>query len=129
MSEPSASTQLICAAAALAGGIVKGVLGMGLPMVAVPLLSMAMPVPQAIALLSVPTVSSNFWQTFEGGRFCAALQRFWTLLAALCVGIAFGTRLLVSGDPRTTQAVLGSVVIASALVGQFPPRLMVSRRL
>jgi uncharacterized membrane protein YfcA len=42
-------------------GIIKGVIGLGLPTITVGLLSVVMPRAQAVALLIVP--STNVWQT------------------------------------------------------------------
>ena len=45
----------------LAGGVVKGTLGIGLPLVSVPLLSLFIPATQAIALVAMPVLVSNAW--------------------------------------------------------------------
>jgi len=46
------------------GGVVKGAIGVGLPMLAVPMMSLVMPTPQAMALVAVPVVGSNLWQVW-----------------------------------------------------------------
>jgi len=120
---------LVAAAFIMLGGMVKGVFGVGLPMVAVPLLSYILPVPTAIALLAVPVLASNVYQAFRGGRARAAVARFWPLLGLLVVGIVVGVRVLVGLNQTVLQFLLGSVVIGSALfnffgkVGAISPRL------
>lgn len=108
-------------------GFVKGIVGIGLPLIVIPILSSFVGVPTAIALMSVPVVTTNAWQMLEGGHFPAVARRFWPLLAAVCVGIAVGTRLLVTSDPRTVQALLGVIVVTSALLGHFRPEVTLPR--
>ncbi|HEY0438739.1 MAG TPA: sulfite exporter TauE/SafE family protein, partial [Xanthobacteraceae bacterium] len=50
------------AAAFVLAGLVKGVIGMGLPTVAMGLLGLAMPPAQAAALLLIPSFVTNVWQ-------------------------------------------------------------------
>ena len=51
----------------LIAGLLKGVIGVGMPVVAFPLLSMLVDVQTAVMLLSVPLVLSNIPQALEGG--------------------------------------------------------------
>jgi len=64
------------------GGVVKGTLGVGLPLVVVPLLSLLFDAPMAIGLLVLPVLVSNGLQAIEGGRLIFALKRFGTLIGA-----------------------------------------------
>lgn len=57
---------LLTLAALLLGGTTKGALGVGLPLVAIPILSLGMPAPQAIALLVMPVLLSNILQALQG---------------------------------------------------------------
>ncbi|MDR6287867.1 putative membrane protein YfcA [Inquilinus ginsengisoli] len=61
----------------LLAGFVKGVLGLGLPTVAMGLLGLAMAPAQAAALLVVPSLVTNLWQLFAGPRFGGLLRRLW----------------------------------------------------
>ena len=62
------------------GGVVKGTLGVGLPLVVVPLLSLLLDSSQAMGLLVMPVLVSNALQSVEGGRLIFALKRFGTCL-------------------------------------------------
>ena len=44
------------------GGIVKGVVGIGLPLVLIPLLTPVLDMPVAVALLTVPMIANNIGQ-------------------------------------------------------------------
>src|SRR5450830_2016967 len=81
----------------LLAGMVKGVVGLGLPTVAVGLLGLFMPPLQAAALLIVPSLVTNVWQLLAGGRFVWLLRRLWLMLAGIVVGTLLGARWL-SGD-------------------------------
>ncbi|MGP1255830.1 MAG: sulfite exporter TauE/SafE family protein [Kiloniellales bacterium] len=124
--ELSAATLLWCCAALLLGGIVKGTIGIGLPLVSVPLLALQLPVPTAIAILGLPVLISNFVQMHAGDSLRAAITRFWPLLAALICGILIGANLLAGIDQRRLSLILGSVVIVFALLNLVGGRLTVS---
>ncbi len=72
----------------LLAGMVKGVIGMGLPMVAMGLLALVMPPVQAAVLLVVPSLVTNVWQLVAGPSFVALFKRFSTMMAAVCLGTA-----------------------------------------
>ena len=57
---------LAVGASFLAAGFVKGVVGLGLPTVAMGTLSLVMPPVQAAALLIVPSMVTNVWQLAAG---------------------------------------------------------------
>lgn len=118
-------TLLLGALVFLLSGTVKGVLGIGLPLIGVPLLSFMVPVPTAIALLSIPILLSNLWQMFQGEGLSDAVRRFWPLLLALIVGITIGARLLVEFDQATIDPLLGSLLILISLANllDWRPRI------
>ncbi|GMQ90495.1 MAG: sulfite exporter TauE/SafE family protein [Gammaproteobacteria bacterium] len=128
MIELSTVALLWSAVAFFTAGTVKGVLGIGLPVVAIPLLAFVMPVPQAVALLPVAIVVSNIWQALHGGYFLPALRRFWPLILGLVVGTVAGAKLLASVDPRALYVVIGVIVMVFALTSFFSPRLRLPAR-
>ena len=72
------------AAVFVAGGVVKGTLGIGLPLVSVPLLSLFIPATHAIALVAMPVLVSNAWQAFDSGKL-QSLRRFAPLISTQLV--------------------------------------------
>jgi uncharacterized membrane protein YfcA len=68
-----------CAFVILFGGLVNGALGVGLPLFAVPIMSLMIGSTQAIALVSMPVLMSNIWQAWQQGNWKASLKRFWLL--------------------------------------------------
>lgn len=116
--------QLVAVAAIFVlAGFVKGVVGLGLPTVAVALLTLAVGLPEAMALMLVPSFVTNVWQALSGGRLGAILMRFWSLLAAVCLGIWLATAVLQSADPHLLTGALGVLLAAYAAWGLVAPKL------
>ncbi|VVE07879.1 sulfite exporter TauE/SafE family protein [Pandoraea terrigena] len=107
-------------------GFVKGVVGLGLPTVAVGLLGLAMPTAQAAALLIVPSLVTNVWQLLAGPRFAALARRLWPMLAGICVGTWAGGGWLANGGHLAGMA-LGIALLAYAALGLAAVRLHVPK--
>lgn len=117
---------LLFLAALLAGGLVKGALGVGLPLVAVPLLSLGMPPHLAIALLVVPVLASNLWQAVEGGRLLYSLQRFGGLIVAQLVATVLTVRMTLDLSASQLNAMLAGAVLLAVALMAWKPTLQVS---
>lgn len=65
----------------LMAGCLKGVIGMGLPTMAMALLGLVMPTYEAAALLVIPAFVTNLWQFLAGPGAIGLVRRLW-----LCVG-------------------------------------------
>jgi uncharacterized membrane protein YfcA len=105
------------------GGSVKGTIGLGLPLVSVPLATQFLDLPVAMGLLTVPLVATNIGQAIEGGDTAAALTRLWPALAGVVGGTVFGVHLLVTADRRLLYGAVGAVFIALAIGMRLHPRL------
>jgi len=99
----------------LAAGTVKGTLGIGLPLVAVPLLATVLDLPTAVALMLVPVLTSNTIQALQGTKKVATLVRFWPLLVTLIPSTIVAAQFLSSVDLRTGSLVLGVIVVLFSL--------------
>ena len=78
---------ILIAAAFLLAGFVKGVIGLGLPTVSMGLLAVTMPPAQALAIVIVPAIVTNIWQTFVGPYLRDIIRRLWPLMVGTVVGI------------------------------------------
>ena len=110
------------------GGIVKGVTGVGLPLVLVPLATQFVHVPVAVALVSVSMVVTNIVQSAEGGHTGKAVRHFLPILVPLVIGSVIGTHLLISIDRRRLNLIIGVSFLLLALLLLCLPRLRISRR-
>jgi uncharacterized membrane protein YfcA len=78
---------LLVAAAFLLAGFIKGVIGLGLPTVSMGLLAVTMQPSHALAIVIVPAIVTNIWQTFVGPYLRDIIRRLWPLMAGTVVGI------------------------------------------
>ncbi len=117
---------LVAAALSLfAGGAVKGVAGLGLPLVALPLLTTFVSLKTAVGLLVVPAIASNLVQSFQGGRIGSMLKRFWPVIVTLVATIAISTNALVLVPEKILYAIIGAAVIGFPLLAHFRPALRI----
>src|SRR5690242_6898384 len=100
----------------LLGGVTKGLIGLGMPLVSVPLLSYVMPVREAVALMVMPILLTNTYQMFGAGRMAVTIARFWLLLVALALGIAAGGYFLTSLASPVLGLIIGTVVLISSII-------------
>ncbi|WP_460417016.1 sulfite exporter TauE/SafE family protein [Pseudomonas sp. microsymbiont 2] len=108
-------------------GAVKGVIGLGLPTIAMGLLGLAMSPAQAAALLIVPSTLTNLWQLAAGGHLPALIRRLGAMLLMIVVGTLLGSRWLgIDSGPWAIHA-LGGALLAYALYGLVGPALRVAR--
>ena len=91
-------------AASLLGGVVKGAVGFGLPLVLVASLATFLPPDTALAMLLIPTVTSN------------VVQVLWQGVGASWVSVKMIRRFLIIG--------LVALVISAQLVGILPPKTL-----
>jgi len=118
----------VTAGAFLAAGFVKGVIGLGLPTVAIGLLGLLMTPAQAAAILVVPSLVTNIWQFAVGGDLLALVRRMWPMLIGICVGTLIGATLLPRDNNGQSTVWLGIALTLYAGLGliriQFsvPPR-------
>lgn len=110
----------------LAAGLVKGIVGLGLPAVAMALLGLVMPPAEAASLLVVPTVVTNIWQLYAGPRLGAVTRRFATMMVAICAGVPLGIGLLIHGAHATVA--LGAVLVAYGAIGLIAPHFAIPNR-
>ena len=123
---------LIAAIAFLIAGLVKGVIGLGLPTVAIGLLGLVMPPADAAALLVVPSLVTNVWQLAAGPSFMTLLLRLWPMLLGICIGTwgatAAGAGLMAGGEADHAVGALGVALLVYACFGLSRARLRVSHR-
>jgi uncharacterized protein len=107
----------------LVAGLVKGLVGLGLPTITIALTALVLPLPEAMALIAFPTIFSNIWQASVGGRFRAILRRQWPLILPLVVSLYATMGLLGRKGPDWAFLVLGGVLVAYSALGLLRIRL------
>jgi uncharacterized membrane protein YfcA len=102
-------------------GFVKGVLGQGLPTVAVGLLSLIMSPGEAAALVIIPAFLTNIWQSWFGPSLLPLIRRLWPTLLASFLGTFVATwaglGLLTPEAANVARKLLGAALILYGLLG------------
>ena len=109
-------------------GFVKGVIGLGLPTVAMGLLAVIMTPAQAAALLVAPSLLTNVWQAM-GPELAPLTRRLWPMLLGICVGVWAGGGLLTADGGARASIGLGAVLALYGLLGLISVEFSVSARL
>ena len=105
-------------------GMIKGMIGLGLPAVSMGLLSIVMSPFQAASLLIVPSMVTNIWQLFAEGRVWSFIRRFWTLLLGVIVGSAFSfLPTLSQGQGHASELLLGVMLTLYGIYGLWAKHL------
>jgi uncharacterized membrane protein YfcA len=104
-----AVSAIVCVAS-----MIKGAIGFGFPLVAVPLVSVLMGPRVAIPVVAIPTLLSNVLVIRRGGAGDAGAA-MWMALIGLAVGTVAGALLLGSLDVRLMSGLVGLVAILYVL--------------
>ncbi|MEM7222229.1 MAG: sulfite exporter TauE/SafE family protein [Pseudomonadota bacterium] len=106
---------LIIALAMALGGLVKGTIGIGLPVVCVAILSNFFPVTLVLGLVIVPIALTNLWQAVHAGNPMEPIRRFWPMIVCLLITIYLTAKLVVRIDEALLYGLIGiAVMIFSA---------------
>lgn len=119
---------VLTALALFAGGAVKGMVGIGIPLVSISLLSLFLPLTDAVALLPVPMIVANVWMSFAGNHFLPALRRFWPLVLAMFAGTVVGAHVLAALDLAALNLLVGIFVVVFCLSSHVNPALRLPDR-
>lgn len=112
----------IISAAVCLGGFVKGVTGIGLPIVAIAVMVNFLDPLTTFATLIIPILVTNLWQAVTSRDWTAPFKRFW-LMIILFVGCLFvGAELAVTLDSEILLLVLGISVAVFATFNLIKPR-------
>jgi uncharacterized membrane protein YfcA len=107
----------IASAVFVLAGLVKGVIGLGLPTIAVGLLSLIVTPAQAASWMLVPSLLTNIWQIAFGPNLWALTKRLGTLLAGIAVGTLAGTGIITGSSAGHAAVALGVVLMIYAGLG------------
>ena len=112
----------------LLAGAVKGVIGLGLPTVSLGLLTAAFGLPQAMALLLVPSFVTNVWQAVVGGNGRAILARIWPFLLMATVTVWIGATALTRVNVALLSALLGVLLVVYSVMNLTRLRITIAPR-
>jgi uncharacterized membrane protein YfcA len=104
-------------------GIVKGTVGLGLPIVVLVFLAVPLGITQAISLMLIPGIATNLFQALIGPDFRGLVRRLGTYLIACIIGIWFGVNLLEVVSQDTALAALGIMLAIYSGISLRSPQI------
>jgi len=124
-----AETMALVGAAFLLAGLVKGTLGLGLPVVVIAMLAPLLGLQTAIGLILLPSIAMNVWQALAGGGFFELLKRLWPMMLLSIAGIWVGVQILAGSNTKLLMTVLALVLIVYSTFSLTRPQIRSPGRL
>jgi uncharacterized membrane protein YfcA len=94
----------------LFGGALKGTIGVGAPVVVVPILTIFFDIQTAVMTMVIPNLVTNLWQTYQYRQFIKSIRFVIKFALSGAIGAAIGTTLLISLSPAPLLLGLSSVI-------------------
>ena len=111
--------RLLLASVIVAGAAaVKGTIGFGFPLIAIPLLSTILGPRVAVPVVAIPTLLSNVFLVSRGG-FSRATAPVAMVLVGIVLGTPVGAMLITALDPRSLSVLIGAAALVYALAAAF----------
>lgn len=108
---------LLMAGIFVLAGLVKGVVGLGLPTIAMALLALNMAPAEAAALLIIPSLITNLWQLRPWRSLGPMLKRLAPMQAGVCAGTLAGAWFWGAPAGAWAEICLGMTLMAYAAWG------------
>ncbi|MET1415035.1 sulfite exporter TauE/SafE family protein [Roseibium sp. HPY-6] len=106
---------VIASLAFVFAGLVKGLVGFGLPLIGLSLMTIFVGVEKAMLLILWPAFLTNVWQALSGGNLQPLLKRLWPFLITAVVTLGLGTFILTKIQEGAADLVLGLLMVAYAV--------------
>lgn len=119
----SPETLIFIAVTFFLGGIAKGTVGLGFPVIAMACLAPVLGLKVALGLLIVPGIVTNIWQALAGGAFRSIVSRLWSLLLFSIAGIWAGVQVLKVADPALLIGILGTLLFLYSAISLTRPQI------
>src|SRR5262245_45957873 len=113
----------------IVAGFLKGIIGVGMPVVALPLLSLVIDVKSAAMLLSMPLIFSNLPQALEGGNTGRCLMQLMPVILGMIPGLFLGVQILLALDANVAEIIAGGVLMGAGGITLLAPELQLQSRL
>ena len=112
---------LVLVAAVTVGALLKGITGMGLPPIVLPVLAGVIGVERAVVVLSIPTAATNGWLAWRHRAHRAETRHLGWMLTCGAAGALIGAWLLTALDDRIIVVALAVLVLAYVVVALLSP--------
>jgi len=126
--QPTTENILIISLVFLIAGFIKGVIGFGLPSVALALLTTMIGLKAAISILVLPALLTNLWQGFSGGRTLEIAKKIKSYLIFASIFTWVGVEFLSKSDGKLFSVILGCLLIMYAITSIKTPNLRIPKK-
>jgi uncharacterized membrane protein YfcA len=110
-----------------AGGLTKGLTGLGLPMVSIPIMAGFLGVERAVLILIVPIVVLNLWLAWVNRDCVVDVPELPRLLIPGLPGAALGASVLYLASDRVLATILAVWIVGYLLLRLLHPNLTLSQ--
>ncbi|WP_163336269.1 sulfite exporter TauE/SafE family protein [Desulfopila sp. IMCC35008] len=101
----------------LIGGIVKGIIGTGLPTIALALITATIGLKEGMAIILLPSILTNIRQGFFGGELKIVMKRSWSFYLATFFTVWIGAAFIPHVNISLLSGLLGIILIIYAAIG------------
>ena len=129
MPELDLNTILIIAAGFALGGLSKGTFGLGMPIMAMPVLVTVLPHQVAVAVFLVPNFTANFRQAIRKGLWQQNLRRYVWLIVPMPLTVPLTVQILIRIEQDTGLLILGLISLAFVASQILPFRPVIDEAL
>ena len=113
----------ILSGALFVGGMVKGIIAIGLPIVSIAILLNFFPPLKVLGILIMPMLATNLWQALNSGSLLEPLQRFWPMIVTGIFFLIIGAQIVVSLNSVILFGVLGACVVLFSTISLVHPNM------
>ena len=97
-------------------GIVKGIVGMGLPTISLLLLTLFTDISAAISLIIIPSLATNLLQGFIGKYFKELVKEFWIFFIISGLFVYLGTFIFLKINVQISTLLLSILIISYSFI-------------
>lgn len=117
---------IVIALALSAGGLTKGITGLGLPAVAVPIMASFLGVEHAVMIMLLPTLTTNVWLTWKLRDCRRDVPELKRVIVMGIPGVVVGAAILYLASERFLATVLSLWVLAYLIMRFLHPEFSLS---
>lgn len=107
----------------LLGGLVKGIIGTGLPTIALALITATIGLKEAMAIIVLPSILTNIEQGLMGGHLRDVLRRSWSFFLATFFTVWIGAAFIPVVNISYLSGLLGIILLLYSALGLLTTRL------
>ena len=119
---------MVIALALAAGALTKGITGLGLPGVAVPIMASFLGVEQAVMIMLLPTLTTNAWLSWTLRDAYVEVPELRRIILIGIPGVALGAAVLYLASERFLATLLSLWVLVYLAVRFLHPELVLSEK-